>query len=84
MKTFISIVLCLFLFWLVIFQLDPMIINWIMSKIPTSVGEWKGLIEVAAWIVLLIFTLSPTIWISVGIAGFVRAMLSAKDINKLL
>ena len=67
MKTIVSILLGLVIFYLIFFQLDPAIVSWIISKVPVSAGEWLGLIEVIVWIIVILFTGGLGIWLSITI-----------------
>jgi len=54
------------------FKLDQMAVEWIMSKVPQT--DWRELIEVGAWILILITTLSTIVGISLVVSAlFLKA-----------
>lgn len=64
MKGLISVLVALLLMWLVFFKLDPAIVNWFLNLIPASHNDWKPMLKVIGWIVVVFFTGGFTIWIA--------------------
>lgn len=75
MKTLISLMVSLIIAFLLIYFVDGAIVNYIISKIPNSAGEWIGLIKAGIWIIILVLTSGIVIWISVAIGLILNAIL---------
>lgn len=75
MKGIISVIVGLIVFYLIFFQIDPAIVNWIVSKVPESAGDWIGLIEIGVWIVTLAWTIGLGLWLSGVIATIAYVIL---------
>lgn len=63
--------------------LDSMIVNAIVDAIPKSHAEWKDLINIICWIVIIIFTFGPIFGISLVVSSFITQVLIHKDNNHL-
>ena len=55
-------------FLIIIFLIDPMIVNWIVNLFPKSVEEWKGLIKLGTWLLVLSLTIGMSVFISAIVA----------------
>lgn len=77
MKTIISVLVGLVIFYLIFFQLDPWIVNSIMNAIPQeeSIIEWMKLLKIAVWFFVISLTAGLGIGLSVWIGGIARIIL---------
>ena len=74
MKVIISLVVGLITF-LGVFYLDSLFINWIISELPKSAGEWFGIIKVVLWFFAFCWTIGIALVLATLIGGLVRAIL---------
>lgn len=77
LKLIISIVIGLIVGYFILFQVDPWVINKCMT-LANPPANISGIIELALWIILVIFSLSFTIGISVLCSTLVFIILGGR------
>jgi len=75
MKAFVTIIVGICVFLLLIVGVDGAIINAIIHSFPPAAAEWLGIIKVALWFLFFWFTAGIAFIISVLIASLVRIIL---------
>ena len=69
MRTPIAIITGIITAIIIIFYIDPKIVNYVLSLVPVSANEWLGLIKLVVWIFLVSATLGITAYISLVIGS---------------
>ena len=75
MKTLISFIIGVFVFYLLIVKVDGAIVDLIVSALPQSAADWKPLLSIILWIILVFFTFGIAFVISYFAGILVRIFL---------
>lgn len=74
MKTLISVLVGILVAYLMFFKFDAFVVNSVLDAIPQSADEWKPLLKIVLWIIMVCVTFGLTVMLAV-LAGFLTRVI---------